>query len=240
MFQNGKWDFFVGLVSGGRSKEQEDWTNHQFQLVIEPMKGWKFICELNYKVSDYFNNWYLQLLYNYDVHGEPYLNTTDSRVEESAGRSNFLNTNFYTEYLKTIDKHSFKALLGFQSESNKSRNVVARRDGIIIPELPVLNLTSGIALNGNPITPITMGWYDEWATVGYFGRLNYDYDERYLAEVNLRYDGTSRFRSNQRWNLFPSVSIGWNLAREPFWGEFENQISNSSFLVDNYLKTNDI
>jgi len=226
MFQNGKWDFFVGLVSGGRSKEQEDWTNHQFQLTIEPTKGWKIISELNYKVSDYFNNWDLQLLYNYDVHNQPYLNTTDSRVEESVGRSNFLNSNFYTEYLKTIDKHSFKVLLGFQSELNKSRNVVARRDGIIVPELPVLNLTSGTALNGNPITPTIQGWYDQWATVGYFGRLNYDYDGRYLAEVNLRYDGTSRFRSDKRWNLYPSVSIGWNLARESFWENLENHISN--------------
>ena len=50
-----------------------------------------------------------------------------------------------------------------------------------------------------------------------FGRINYDYKGKYLAEVNIRYDGTSRFRREQRWNWFPSFSLGWNIARENFW-----------------------
>lgn len=56
----------------------------------------------------------------------------------------------------------------------------------------------------------------EWATTGFFGRVNYDYKGRYLAEVNMRYDGTSRFLRDNRWNLFPSFSLGWNMAREAF------------------------
>ena len=53
--------------------------------------------------------------------------------------------------------------------------------------------------------------------MGLFGRLNYNYKERYLLEVNARYDGTSRFMEDKRWNVFPSVSLGWNVARENFW-----------------------
>lgn len=49
------------------------------------------------------------------------------------------------------------------------------------------------------------------------GRVNYDFDGRYLAEVNVRADGTSRFRSDNRWRVFPSVSLGWNIAREKFF-----------------------
>lgn len=55
------------------------------------------------------------------------------------------------------------------------------------------------------------------ATAGFFGRLNYDYLEKYLLEVNLRYDGSSRFRSDSRWGFFPSASVGWNIAREKFF-----------------------
>ena len=49
-----------------------------------------------------------------------------------------------------------------------------------------------------------------------FGRINYDYDGRYLLEVNGRYDGSSRFASDHRWGFFPSVSLGWNITRESF------------------------
>lgn len=70
---------------------------------------------------------------------------------------------------------------------------------------------------------------EHWATAGFFGRINYDYKERYLAEVNLRYDGTSRFMSDQRWNLFPSFSVGWNVAREAFMEPYNHIISNLKF-----------
>jgi len=59
-----------------------------------------------------------------------------------------------------------------------------------------------------------------WSTIGLFGRLNYDYRGKYLAEINLRYDGTSRFRGNKIWNWFPSFSMGWNVAKEDFWKSY--------------------
>jgi TonB-linked SusC/RagA family outer membrane protein len=61
--------------------------------------------------------------------------------------------------------------------------------------------------------------------MGYFARLNYDYEGRYLLEGNIRRDGTSRFRGNQRWGTFPSVSIGWNIAREAFWSPAEAYVN---------------
>lgn len=61
--------------------------------------------------------------------------------------------------------------------------------------------------------------------MGYFARLNYDYEGRYLLEGNIRRDGTSRFRGNQRWGTFPSVSISWNIAREAFWSPAEAYVN---------------
>ena len=56
----------------------------------------------------------------------------------------------------------------------------------------------------------------EWGLMSGFGRVNYAYDERYIFEANLRYDGSSRFAPESRWGLFPSFSAGWNISREPW------------------------
>ncbi|HAC20884.1 MAG TPA: SusC/RagA family protein, partial [Porphyromonadaceae bacterium] len=59
----------------------------------------------------------------------------------------------------------------------------------------------------------------------FFGRINYNYKERYMVELNGRYDGTSRFVGDKRWNFFPSFSAGWNIAREDFWQSYEDVVS---------------
>lgn len=56
----------------------------------------------------------------------------------------------------------------------------------------------------------------EWAIQSYFGRLNYNFKERYLLEANLRIDGSSRFSKSNRWGYFPSVSGAWRISEEPF------------------------
>ena len=93
---------------------------------------------------------------------------------------------------------------------------MAQRDGLIVPMLPVLDLTSGNDATGKPVPPSVGGNNQKWATQGYFGRLNYDYKGKYLLEANLRYDGSSRFRSDMRWLYSPSVSAGWVLSEEAF------------------------
>ena len=57
---------------------------------------------------------------------------------------------------------------------------------------------------------------NQWAFLGYFYRLNYDFKGRYLAEVSGRYDGSSKFPSNQQWGFFPSGSVGWRVTEEPW------------------------
>ena len=77
-------------------------------------------------------------------------------------------------------------------------------------DLPVLNLATGAI-------PQVTGNITLYATQGVFSRLNYDYDNKYLLEINSRYDGTYKFASGKRWGFFPSVSAGWNLSNEKFW-----------------------
>jgi hypothetical protein len=99
----------------------------------------------------------------------------------------------------------------------KQRQFEAQRKDLIKPDQPVLNLSTNMS-------PTIKGEYQEWATSGIFGRLNYDYMGKYLLEANLRYDGTSRYRSDKRWVLSPSASVGWNIAKEPFFENLTNSI----------------
>ncbi len=70
---------------------------------------------------------------------------------------------------------------------------------------------------GSPSVQQTYGTKEEWALMSFFGRLGYNYKERYLLEANVRYDGTSRLASDSRWGAFPSFSAGWRLTEEPFF-----------------------
>jgi TonB-linked SusC/RagA family outer membrane protein len=217
------------LINGGRMNTQNDWTYHQLKLDLEPLKGWHIYANLNYRINDYFRHQDNQKLYGYNVAGDPILLDGTSSVQEDTYRTNYFSPNIYSEYSKSFGNHNLKVLAGFQSEENKTRNFSATRQGIIVSSLPVLSATSGTDINGVAVAPIVSGQYNDWATAGYFGRVNYDYRGRYLIEANLRYDGTSRFRSDKQWKLFPSASIGWNVAREAFWQKIEHVVNSFKF-----------
>lgn len=206
------------MQDGGADKTTKDWLYQQLQLVLEPIKGWKTFGELNYRIRNDFRHWDSQQAYNHDVNGVPYLYKLSSNVYEYGFKENYFNTNIYSEYTTSFaEKHNLKVMLGFQAEQTKYRDLSAMRNGIIVPSLPTINTTSGIDADGRVVAPTVSGQYQNWATAGFFGRLNYDYDGRYLLEANLRRDASSRFRSDSRWGWFPSVSGGWNVARETFW-----------------------
>lgn len=214
----------IQMRDGGRDKDQKDYTYNQLQLVLEPLQNWKIYLEGNMNTTTRFNHWDVLPVYAHDVAGEPFLFSWDGRAagltsaSEYAKKENFLTTNIYTDYFKEFaGGHFAKVMVGFNSELMKTRDISGTMDDLITPDVPTLNTATG--------NPRTSGGYAHWATAGFFGRINYNYKERYLAEVNLRYDGTSRFIGDQRWGLFPSFSLGWNVARESFFGGLSNYIS---------------
>ena len=201
---------------GGDNNSQTDWLYQQFQIVLEPIKNWVIFGEINYKVIDAFSHTDNLKLTQMNVAGEPYLgdNGKTSSVTEGAERTNYFNANVYSEYSRTFaDTHHLKVMAGFQAELNKWRQLQATKLDLISESVPSINAATGEST-------IDKSKLTHWATAGFFGRLNYDYKERYLLEVNLRYDGTSRFAKDKRWNLFPSFSAGWIATAEKF---MENQ-----------------
>lgn len=218
----------LAMRDGGRSKTKSDEMVQMLNIVIEPIKGWKIIGDLNYKAYNERVHSDVQKIYNHDTNGDPVQYTlagSDSKVTETYGGHKYLNPNIYTEYEHTLKDHYFKVMVGFQSEHYWGDGLEASRLGIIVPGINTLNTTSGNDASGKAVPSTIEGDYNKWATAGFFGRLNYNYKERYLLETNLRYDGTSRFRKDKRWNWFPSFSVGWNVAREAFFEPLTDLIS---------------
>ena len=216
-------DQVLQMVEGGQSTINNTTFVQQFNLELTPLPGWRIVGDINFRHRNYFNKTVQLHVQQIAVDGvtkvEPGWPSASpkSYVAEDAGKNEFLTVNAYSDYERTFaDAHYLKVMAGFQMEMYHDNDVWAKKAGIIVPSIPTINTSSGLE-NGVVITPEVSGGGGSWRTVGFFGRINYNFKERYLAEVNLRYDGSSRFRSDNRWGFFPSFSLGWNIANEPFF-----------------------
>ena len=119
-------------------------------------------------------------------------------------------------YDKTFGQHSFSVVLGQSAERYTSRSLKGQRYDLIdyIADKANLNFCTGLASDGRQLAEGGLG--DPNSLASYFGRLSYNFAERYMLQVTVRRDGSSRFGSNNKWGTFPSVSVGWNLTNEPF------------------------
>ena len=126
--------------------------------------------------------------------------------------NNYIYPVGYTQltYTKEIGNHNFKALAGTQAEYNKTEVLLGSRNTPFpTNELEELNA-------GSIASQLASGNTTEWSLRSYYGRLNYDYDGKYLFEANGRYDASSRFTPENKWAFFPSLSAGWVITREKF------------------------
>lgn len=108
------------------------------------------------------------------------------------------------------EAHQLKAMGGWNIEEQDYKTTRVMRQGLLLKNMPNFDLVDGdnyyINDNGS----------NEWAFVGFFYRISYSYKNRYLLEASGRYDGSSKFPSNQQWGFFPSASLGWVLSEEPW------------------------
>lgn len=184
--------------------------------------------DFNYKSKRY--DWHESTYYTYvyNALGEATINSkgNTSGIRENTERTDYVNLNAYSEYNFNLkNNHNLKVMAGFQMEHNKWHGFSGGRQGVIVNGYDEIDITTGMDYKGNAVTPTIGGSTTRWATAGFFGRINYDYKGRYLAEVNLRYDGSSRFRNDNRWDMFPSFSLGWNIAHEDFWKSFAEVVN---------------
>ena len=149
-----------------------------------------------------------------------YVGTTTNDLREILGETQYIATNLYGEYENTFNEvHYFKAMAGLNYEQSTFNRLEAQRNGLIFEDAIDISLALGQDIS-------VIGGYEKWAIFGGFTRINYSYKDKYLVEFNGRYDGSSKFPTDERWAFFPSISAGWRISNESFWGVSEKFISN--------------
>lgn len=130
--------------------------------------------------------------------------------------------NIYSNFVKTFnEKHFLNVMAGFNSELTDYRYNYSARELLITGNLPEINLATGTQTASNSRYQL--------ALQGFFGRVNYIYDNRYIFEFNGRYDGSSRFPHNSQWGFFPSGSIAWSIVNEDFFKNIAEKLHMSNF-----------
>ncbi|MEX2640070.1 MAG: TonB-dependent receptor [Balneolales bacterium] len=123
----------------------------------------------------------------------------------------------FTYVESSLENHNFQANAGFSYFDRKNYSLSASGRGAASDNIPTLNATS------EP-TSVTSN-ASHLVIAGYFARINYDYQQKYLFSATTRYDGASNLGAENRWALFPGVSFGWNLQQENFWTVMPEMIS---------------
>ena len=213
----------IQLEDAGVAENQNDYYTQQLGLVFEPIKDWHINVEGNLRSDHRSAHSEVLPFYGHDQNGEPFLlqwNTYPkgySEISESQNKRDYFTTNIYSDFSKTIGDHYFKVMAGFNAELTKVRKTSGSGQGLNDASTPWLDQTT--------TEKRAYGGRDHTAIAGFFGRINYTYKDRYMVEVNGRYDGSSRFVGSKRWGFFPSFSLGWNIAREEFFKNLTDEFT---------------
>ncbi len=199
------------------------------RLVITPIKPLSFTADFTYRLYQTRNTSRSNVMYFREYPdaemGSYSTGAGQNQLDESVNTRNYYSANAYVNYEDTFKgAHHVTAVLGANYETMNIKNISAWGQNLSSTTLDDLSLV-GQNSEGETITGVS-GGQNEYALLGFFGRLNYDYKGRYLAEVSGRYDGTSRFARGNRWGLFPSGSLGWRISEEPFFKPARKVIDN--------------
>ncbi|MEA4974961.1 MAG: TonB-dependent receptor [Paludibacter sp.] len=218
-FTDGSWAYGGGntnpvaiLHDGGNTRFDADEMSLMSVAKIDILKGWDISATYSIvnrnsltqvlRKSIMFTNPETPETPLYIYNNPNSLNNSDARQRQ---QTFILQSNFEFD----IDKHKISGVGGFSQEWSVLRQFEGSRINLITEQDPTLNLGSKEGMSNN-------GGASQWAIRSGFGRLNYNYNDRYLMEVNLRYDLSSRFHKSNRAGLFPSFSGAWRLSEESF------------------------
>ncbi|MCG8582190.1 MAG: TonB-dependent receptor [Bacteroidales bacterium] len=223
----------ASLEVGGMSEGETELLNMKGGFDYKILNGLKWTSDLSYKSLNKRTHTFRAEYKFYDPLDEDRLVTQWYPSELFDFRWSEKETIFRSllNYNKTFGAHNLTALAGFEAIEHKAYLLEGARKNIYSADYAELN-------TGDPETKDNRGYREDWALVSYFGRLNYDYNQRYLLEANFRYDGSSRFSEGNKWGFFPSFSAAWRISEEDFlsttdfldnlklrasWGELGNQ-----------------
>lgn len=211
LFTNGNPAYYISRYDASRARD-----NYMISLGSkwDILPGLSFRPQISMVKDDFYNRNFLKSYLN----GPGVL--TETR-EATTGQSTNIRhqADAVLNYFKTFGvKHNLDVTGGFSYNRSMSRSVTAVGRDAATDLIPTVN-ASATPWNVN-------GSESELLLYGYFGRINYDFDQKYLLSISSRYDGASSLGESYKWGFFPGISVGWNVHREEFWNIFrENLIS---------------
>lgn len=209
------------LEDGGNDKTVTNEFVQRFATEIRLLKGFKVNADYTVKyntlafTSDNFTCYSDMVDGSFVAQGT----TVPSYVNKYQQQQMYTSFNVYGSYEFDINKNNFAIMAGAQRENQRTERITGRKDGIVSNDVPSFSTSTG---NIYSLTDAL----SHLCRMGYFARINYNYANRYLLEINGRYDGTSVFAHGNRWGFFPSISAGWNISNEKFFDNILSSINN--------------
>ena len=213
----------LAMLNGGNGIQKKSNFNTTMYSEVEFMKGLTWSFNLNYK-----RYWYEARGW---THATELVKFSTGEVKSAAISPDKMTTSFSNEgnwsytlenlinYSTTIAKvHNLSALLGYQEHYYYSNSSSASLEGLIDESVNVPGAATTMKNIG--------GSASDKSSRSFFGRVNYDYNNRYLFEANLRYDGHSRYHADHRYGAFPSFSAGWRVSEEAFMENTRSWLDN--------------
>lgn len=197
------------ILAANTDKNINDNPRIFLKSILKPLKGLEIAFEYTFDKNMYDYHYYTGVTNMTSIQGGKDVYPSNDYLRKYKQYTDYNAINLYGTYsFDLANDHHFKVMAGFNQESSYQETVDVYSYGQAVVEVP--------SLGGGTSTLSAKDYYTEYAVRGGFFRVNYNYKDKYLLEVNGRYDGSSRFPKDSRFGFFPSVSAGWNIAQESF------------------------
>jgi TonB-linked SusC/RagA family outer membrane protein len=215
-FAQGGWGNAVAQAKeGAKATFNTRNINTNFKLIVDVLKDLKLNLQagINQSTQDNTDIAKAVPLYKWDNSSIQYYtiaNPDQASLTRTSYNSTYQNFTGYFQYSKKFnDRHDIDIMGGASYEYNNYDLFNTSRDHFSTDEVWSINLGGTQNMSSSEKA-------EHWAIGSVFSRLSYTYNNKYLLEANLRYDGSSRFQSDSRWGFFPGVSVAWRLGQENF------------------------
>lgn len=197
-------------VGAGNTHNMQHRLDNVLALDFDLAKGWTAHVDATWRMNVQDFQALRKPVVGTRPSGDTYsISGTESVLSKENNMNRYWTLQGYTSYELKLGKNNIRAQVGMQGEENLYRQLKGTAKQLFIPDLPAIAIAQGDRTLNDAI--------NDWATAGVFGRINYNYDERYFLDLNGRYDGSGRYSADQRWGFFPSAFTAWIMSNEHFW-----------------------